>query len=157
MDTDKLNRWLTLAANTGVLIGIILLVVELDQNREIIRAQTRNEISQGELELLGQIAGNPPLAEMLVRANQGHALSPDEELMVFVHSESVFRLWQNVHYQGRLGMYDEEEFEKHLATMERVLGRSPYLVEYWCADEEVYPEEFAREINSLIPAGDCSD
>ena len=42
MRSEKVNRWLTLGANVGVLIGILLLVVELSQNREMIRAQTRN-------------------------------------------------------------------------------------------------------------------
>ena len=38
MDSDRLNRWLTLGANVGVLIRIILLVVELDQNRDMVRS-----------------------------------------------------------------------------------------------------------------------
>jgi len=36
MDSDKTNRWLTLGANIGVLIGIMLLVFELTENREMI-------------------------------------------------------------------------------------------------------------------------
>ena len=39
MDSDRLNRWLTLVANVGVLIGIILILIELDQNAELMRAQ----------------------------------------------------------------------------------------------------------------------
>ena len=32
MNTEKLNRWLALGANVGVLIGLILLVYEVRQN-----------------------------------------------------------------------------------------------------------------------------
>jgi hypothetical protein len=39
MDADKVNRWLTLGANVGVLIGIILILLELNQNAELMRAQ----------------------------------------------------------------------------------------------------------------------
>jgi len=39
MNADSVNRWLTLCANLGVLIGLILLVVELDQNSNLVRAQ----------------------------------------------------------------------------------------------------------------------
>ena len=39
MDTGKLNRWLTLGANLGVLIGIILILLELNQNSSLMRAQ----------------------------------------------------------------------------------------------------------------------
>ena len=39
MDSDRLNRWLTLGANVGVLVGIILLIVEIGQNTDMLRAQ----------------------------------------------------------------------------------------------------------------------
>ncbi len=34
MDSEKLNRWLTLGANFGVLVGIIFLAIEIRQNTE---------------------------------------------------------------------------------------------------------------------------
>ena len=39
MVTDKVNRWLTLGANIGVLVGIVLILIELNQNSELMRAQ----------------------------------------------------------------------------------------------------------------------
>ena len=45
MDSDRLNRWLTLGANLGVLVGIVLLLLELDQNRKLMRAKTRDHIA----------------------------------------------------------------------------------------------------------------
>lgn len=51
MDTDRLNRWLTLVANIGVLIGILLLVYELNQNSELMRAQISSDRSSHAIEL----------------------------------------------------------------------------------------------------------
>jgi hypothetical protein len=39
MSSGKVNQWLTLGANVGVLIGIILILIELDQNADLMRAQ----------------------------------------------------------------------------------------------------------------------
>lgn len=39
MDTDRLNRWLTLGANVGVLIGLAILIIELRQSSSIAAAQ----------------------------------------------------------------------------------------------------------------------
>ena len=36
MNLDRLNDWLTLLTNVGVLVGIFLLVIELRQNQEIL-------------------------------------------------------------------------------------------------------------------------
>jgi hypothetical protein len=43
MNTKNLNQWLTLGANLGVLIGIILLIAELNQNSTLMRAQIFND------------------------------------------------------------------------------------------------------------------
>jgi hypothetical protein len=43
MDSDRLNRWLTLGANLGVLIGLVVLIVEIGQNTEMMRAQMSQE------------------------------------------------------------------------------------------------------------------
>ena len=39
MNADRVNRWLTLGANVGVVIGLILLLIEIDQNNDLARAQ----------------------------------------------------------------------------------------------------------------------
>jgi hypothetical protein len=39
MDSNIVNRWLTLGANLGVLVGIILILIELNQNADLMRAQ----------------------------------------------------------------------------------------------------------------------
>jgi hypothetical protein len=155
MDYERLNRWITLGANVAVLAGIALLIVELDQNHDTVRAQTRNEISQGELMLLSSMSGNKELTELLIRAGQGRELSDAERLMVTTQSESAFRLWQNVHYQGRNGLYDDEEFAKHVDTMRSVLSHSPWLVEYWCNNRQLYPVKFVAEIDGLISSESC--
>ena len=39
MDSEKVNRWLTLGANLGVLGGIILILMGLNQNADLMKAQ----------------------------------------------------------------------------------------------------------------------
>lgn len=155
MDTDRLNRWLTLGANIGVLLGIILLVVELGQNHEMMRAQIRNEISRAEIDVLGQTAGNRDLSEVITRANSGEELTSAERFMVRTRNESVFRLWQNAHYQYRLEMYDESEYSKHLATMAWVIKSNPSLMVYWCELGELYSDPFMLEIDKILADYEC--
>ena len=43
MEFDRVNRWLTLAANLGLLVGLILVALQLNQNSELARAQLIHE------------------------------------------------------------------------------------------------------------------
>jgi len=65
MDLDRLNRWLSLAANIGVLAGIALLVVEVRQNNANLNAQARAIYHTNFADVWGMAALEPGLAEVL--------------------------------------------------------------------------------------------
>ena len=60
MDSNQLNRWLTLAANIGVLAGIVFLALEIRQNSDLARMQFQWDQSeayyQSEIALFGDRA-----------------------------------------------------------------------------------------------------
>ena len=43
MNSDQVDKWLTPGANIGVLAGIALILIELDQNADLMRAQLVQE------------------------------------------------------------------------------------------------------------------
>jgi len=155
MDTDRVQRWATLGANIGVLIGIILLVVELGQNREMTRAQIRNEISRGLTELLMPIVENAEVAEIILRANDGEQLTPIEEFRLRRRNELVFRYWENEHYQYRHGLYDESEFSADADAIANVISTNPSLRAYWCDERLHYSMSFMDFVDNAIPPGSC--
>ena len=144
-----------LGANVGVLVGIVLLVVELSQNRDMMRAQTRNELSRSVIDVVSMTAGNSQLADIIVRSNHDEELKDFERYMYLSRSEAVFRLWENVHYQYRKGMYDEDEYSKHLETMRVVLENSKGLVTYWCLRRSMYSAAFASVIDVIVQTNSC--
>ena len=71
MDTDRLNRWLTLGANVAVLTGIFFLVVEISQNTEMMRAQINQSRSEASMSEAQSMYNSQHLPEILVK--QGKA------------------------------------------------------------------------------------
>ena len=155
MDTDRLSKWVTLLANVGVLIGIALLIFEIDQNRQAIRAQTRNDIAQGAIGVISLTAENPQLADIVVRSNRGEDLSATEEYMLFSRAELIFRYFENVHYQYRLGTYDEGEFAGHMVTMREVVTNTASLIEFWCYNSSQFSDEYERAANEILGEDLC--
>jgi len=65
MKADAVNRWLTLGANFGVLIGIILLIAELNQNSVLMRGQIFNERASQGIDLFVSVAESPELSDII--------------------------------------------------------------------------------------------
>ena len=155
MDSDRLNRWLTLGANIGVLIGLLLLVVELNQNHEMMRSQTRHDMSMGIVDLLQTPANNEQLASVMYRAAIGDALTPEERFQFNMRTNALFRYWEDVHYQYRVGLYDEVEFSKQRDAWQNSIEKNAGMRVYWCEVRQLYSPEFMTEMDSIMPSTGC--
>jgi hypothetical protein len=127
-----LDKALHLIASVGVIAGILLLAYELNQNRDMMRSQTRNELSQGVIELLTFAANDAEFQNLVRRGRAGEELSEDEQWQVGRLYLGWFRYWENVHYQYRNGLYDEDEFIQQRGAIRGVLTTGPGVARYWC-------------------------
>lgn len=157
LKSDKPARWLHVAANLGVLAGLLLLVVELDQNRDVMRAQTRHDLSTSIVEHLLAIVENPQLASVMRRGDAGEDLSSDEWYQYHVRSRALFRYWENVHYQYRAGLYDEVEFASHRDAWAAYLGTSRAPVSVWCEIRGEFSPEFRGELDGVLSTYRCGE
>lgn len=155
MNSDRANRWLTLGANLGVLLGIVLLIIELDQNRDMMRAQIRHELAMGIVDLLQTPANNEQLAHILFRAKSGEELTPTEAFQFELRTNALFRYWEDVHYQYRVGLYDDVEFAKQRDAWKASLAGSQQAIHYWCKVRPLYSPEFSSDMDNLIVDETC--
>ena len=155
VDAEHLNRWLTLAANLGVVAGIGLLILELAQNQEMMRAQTRHDISQGIVELLLVPATDGELSDIMYRGKVGDELSPPERFRLNLRINALLRYWEDVHYQFRSGLYDEEEFVKQREAWRAALNNDAGIRTYWCDSRALYADAFSREMDALLAGDAC--
>ena len=151
------GQWLSAGANVGALIGLLLIVVQLQQNRDLMRAQIRHDLSMGIVELLNTPAANSQLASVLRRGASGEDLTPDERFQFELRSNALLRYWEDVHYQYRQGLYDEVEYAAQKKAWGGTLGRSVGLASYWCDVRTMYSPLFMAELDALLTTYRCDD
>jgi hypothetical protein len=148
-----LSQTVGLVANIGVMIGMVLLVYELNQNRDMMQAQTRNSLNDG-LTVMLTTLGSPEVIELVLKSENGEPLSEAEETHLRFMYDLRLRYYENVHYQYRNGLFEEEEFLAQREIWRRVLENRVY-GEHWCAVRETFSPAFAVEIDGLVVSGLC--
>ena len=151
MNQDRLDRWIGLGANVGVVLGLFLLIFQLHQNRSMMRAQTRNEMAMGIVTLLSMPSNNAQLAAVLQRADSGEELTPDEYLQYRRFLVATYRYYENAYYQYKEGLYDEAEYTAQKTAWRNYASRSAASVKIWCEMRPTFSPQFASEMDSLIP------
>jgi hypothetical protein len=151
MNKERLIQWIALAANCVTILGLLLVIFQLQQNRALMRAQVRHELAGTIVDLLNSSASNSQLASILRRAGLGERLTEDEQFQFRLRSNALFRYWEDVHYQYRLGLYDEEEYSRQKAAWKTSFASSVGLVTYWSQVRTLYSPRFESEIDGLQP------
>ena len=79
MDRQRLNSWITLLANLGVLGGLVFVGLEIRQNTSQLRADASQSITESVNQMNAGVYGDPTLADVLLRGEQDlSALEPIE-------------------------------------------------------------------------------
>ena len=152
MTADSINRWLTLGANFGVLIGIVLLLVELDQNATVMKAQISNARSSQGIDLFMAMAESRELSQIDARLRQAgfpedtSAVSELTPIQVrqfdwYLRAQR-FRM-ENLLYQQTLGVVHNRE------PLLRAQSLLPELKAFGVADRTERLEQLIAEVKKI--------
>jgi hypothetical protein len=156
MDFDRLNRWLTLAANIGVFLGIVLLLFELNQNRVVTEAQTRSAITASIIELTGMFSQTPMGMTIYEKMLSNEPLTVQELIWRRGASRSLFRHWENVYFQFRVGLFNEQELDTYRVYWRNVTRCQPWQQEFWDNTKMQFDPFFREELDLILEeAGGC--
>ena len=155
MNADSVNKWLTLSANIGVVFGLFLLLVELDQNSDLVRAQihqSRSDTQVARFENRADTEHLAPLLEKIVLLGGLADLSSADELT----SEELYRFrvflqgrywdFDNLFYQYQQGYLDEEYYQFSVSNAIRIF--SPWFDKFGIFENTRRPS-FEAEIQRL--------
>ena len=158
---DSINRWLSLGANLGVLIGLILLVVELDQNSDLVRAQIHQARSDNFESFGVEYADTERLLPTMVkfRAAGGprdvsalEKLDPIERARIRQYMDARIAGYDNLYYQYRNGFLDEDFYNVRVVNTVRFLA--PIWIELGVlrlgAENPRVTKSFAAEIERIL-------
>jgi len=110
MQIEGLNRWLTFGANIGVVIGIVFLVVEINQNTVATRIAARDSATQGHIDYMAYMLDSSVLASAAAKANANQELSYLETQQLSVFHELRWRHYERVYYQYQNGVISDQEW-----------------------------------------------
>jgi len=142
MNGDSLNRWLSLAANIGVIGGIIFLAIEIGQNRESLDQANRlslldartTEVEQYN-EFRSLLAQDKELSDIWVRGRNGETLDASEsERFDYL---CVTNIWLSVTtYERSIELGRLETAEGTVNLRARGIATQPGIRDCWEANKD---------------------
>ena len=83
MNTERLNSWLSLLANVGVLIGLVVVTLELRHSTDVAQAQMADAVTAGHNELNMAAFSSPQSARVVALGFASPSKLTDAEAIQF--------------------------------------------------------------------------
>lgn len=147
----KLDRWLSWLANVGVIAGIVFLAIEIRQNTDMIRSQTRDSITEKQLTLFEWFAASPENIRVRVAGDKLELEADSSEAAQYAWMiAGNFRLWENEWYQYQQGVFEPEEFRPRINIWREMINDAPGMRMVSDYQRAAYSPDFKALIDSLI-------
>lgn len=141
--------WMNLSASIAVIMGIVFLGMEIRQNTNMMRSQTRDSISEKQMMFSEWVATEMDLANTIAKANAGMPLEPWEQVMHAYFLAGIWREWENSYYQFQQGLFDRDEFEPRMERWHATM-RVKRVRDAWIATRTNYAPAFRAEVDAIV-------
>jgi hypothetical protein len=144
MNLDKINQWITLLANVGVLIGIVFLALEMRHSSNAVTAQTQDSIADGFISLNMATIIDPEVGKTwVIGLNDPSRLSDTEAIRFSMHMRALFNQFRRVHGLYRAGLLEESNWALYAREAATIMT-SPGGKLHWAGNE--MDDEFRADI-----------
>ena len=113
MNVDRLSSWLQIAANVGILGGLVLVGFQLQQNSEILQAQMMSAESQSVIDQEMQIIGDQGAAAWVSAMSDPANVSPAHQRVMEAIYWSAIESWRHMEELNALGLTDVDPQYRH--------------------------------------------
>ncbi len=135
MNLSKVNQWLTLLGNIGVLAGIVFLAIEIRQSGDAVTAQMQDSIADGFIALNMATINDPQVGvTWVIGLNEPDRLSDTEAIRFSMLMRALFNQFIRVHGLYRAGLLEESDWALYAREAATIMS-SPGGKLHWAGNE----------------------
>jgi len=129
--TERLSRWLTLGANIGVVLGLIILIFEVRQNASLSRTEMQVERNRMLIEIEISISSPETAAAWVKSIRVPEEMSDVEIRIVEAHLVAVLLQWDLMFYMQNGKLVTAENAKIHILNNAQYYFGSIFAKNWW--------------------------
>ena len=151
MATNRLNWMLTIAANLGVIVGLVFLAVELRQSTLATQATLHLELVSYGRDNAELLASDEQLADIVFRGEQDpNLLTPVELERFLIFTTWRMTIWETAFLNHESGVVADRYWIGFNAWYSELVRSRPGYKFWWEKSRRGYVPEFANYVDSVL-------
>lgn len=157
MKTERLNSWLTLGANLGVVAGLVLLIIEIRQNTAMMESQIHQSRTETALSEQQAVFNSDHMPQILAKVSGGEPLTDEERLRYEPYVRAFNRNMDNQIWQFNRGLLGDNIPRSVADAVGTVIGGSSLARELWSRTKVSYTDDYVAFVDSVLATLESGD
>lgn len=151
MHPEKISRWLTFGANVGVIAGLVLVAIQINQNTQFTKVQIANEYFLADMELELAMMGEDPAGSWGKAVYEPDNLTIKDAVILDRYFNYGLVQIHRLQEMDRMGMAPEG-WERRVDYLQWHLGNEVGR-RWWEQVKDGYSDDFRTKVDQIL-AGD---
>ena len=148
--SDRVNSWLSLIASVGILVGLVLVAIELNQNTDQLRLQLVVQTTQKIFENNRDLLGDNPTSTIAKSITNPEDLTYEEFLIASSFVLNGLNEWEDRFFIHEKGLISDRDWKRHIDhNIGWTLGNR-FAQQYWQIAKSVFEKEFVQYIDQAL-------
>ena len=141
----KLANWLQIGANIGIIVGLVLVAMEINQANRIAKANAYQARANAEADAYGAFLES----DQLFQAWSERFDMTENEVVELLVAQMLFNSWENLFFQQELDMLEPDHWESVRAQI-RLRLADDFNFRYWEELKEEFRPAFVAHVDALL-------
>ncbi len=152
MNSGKLNDWLQVAANVGIIAGLVLVGFQLKQNSDLLKTQMMYEESNRAIDIETQVVGELGAEAWAKSITDPKNLSLSEQRVVEALLWSYTEQLRATHMLAELGLLSDADWRQRVESDSAFYLANPYGRTWWrqYSKNDSYPADVVDAVNERL-------
>jgi hypothetical protein len=148
--SDRVNSWLSLIASVGILAGLVLVAIELNQNTDQLRLQLVVQTTQKLFENNRDLLGDNPAPTIAKSITNPEDLTYEEFLIASSFVLNGLNEWEDRFFIHEKGLISDRDWKRHIdQNIGWTLGNR-FAQQYWQIAKSVFEQELVQYIDQAL-------
>ncbi len=148
--SDRVNSWLSLIASVGILAGLVLVAIELNQNTDQLRLQLIFQTTQKLFDNNRDLLGENPTPTIAKSITNPEDLTCEEFLIASSYVLNQLNEWEDRFLIYEEGLISDRDWKRHIdETIGWTLGNR-FAQAYWQISKSYFEPAFAGYVDQAL-------
>lgn len=157
MNSGKLSNWLQIAANVGIVVGLLLVGVQLKQNSDLLKTQLLYDESRRAVDLETLVVGENGAEVWAKSISDAKNISLPEQRIMEALLWSFVEQLRSTRLLTELGLLEDEEWRLRVSSESAFYLANDYGKAWWAnysSENSSLPDDLKAAINARLSDND---